>query len=190
MLIYLHGLNSSHLSRKAQVLRERLAPIPVMTPSYPAHRPDAAVASLAAIFEGLAQGPPPVVVGSSMGGFYGQYLARRFAVAHLFMINPALLPWELFRDHLGTSQTTDSGDTYVVDQAMIEATRKYGIAVPCDGVPTTLLLDKGDEVIDYRIAEALYRDCARLLVFDGGDHGFQHLEESMPAIRAALAGHG
>jgi len=187
MLIYLHGLNSSAQSHKAGVLRERLAPIRVLAPSYPAHQPDAAVAKLTELFGELIGERPPVVVGSSMGGFYGQYLARRFAFAHLFLINPALTPWDLMCQYEGQSQTTAGGETYIIDRDLIESTRKYGIADPCDGVSTTLLIDKGDEVIDYRIAESLYRDCGGLLIFEGGDHSFQHLEEAIGLIREEVA---
>jgi len=187
MLIYLHGLNSSNQSRKGKVLRERLAPSRVLVPAYPAHRPDAAIAKLSDFFRGLPEGPLPLVVGSSMGGFYAQYLARRFTFAHLFLINPALTPWYLLQSFEGTSQTTAYGETYVVDQDLIKGTRKYGINTPCDEVPTTLFLDQGDEVVDFRIAESLYRDCGRLLIFPGGDHEFQHLEEAIPVIKEEAA---
>jgi predicted esterase YcpF (UPF0227 family) len=183
VLVYLHGLNSSARSYKAGLLRERLAPLPVLAPSYPAHRPRAAVERLSAVFRELADKPPPIVVGSSMGGFYGQYLARRSPVAHLYMINPALTPWELMEAFLGQRMTTADGEDYFITRSLIAATRPYGIADPCDGIPTTLFLDKGDGVIDYRIAEALYRPCGRLLIFEGGDHAFQHLDEAIAVIR-------
>jgi len=185
MLIYLHGLNSSSQSYKAGMLRSRLAPARVLAPPYPAHRPDAAITTLRAFFEKLGH-VRPVVVGSSMGGFYGQFLARSYPFAHLFMINPALTPWDLLHDYEGRAQITAAGATYTVDRELIESTRKYAIAEPCDSVPTTLFLDKGDEVIDYHIAERLYRGCGRLMIFDGGDHGFQHLEEAIAVIRAEI----
>jgi predicted esterase YcpF (UPF0227 family) len=187
MLIYLHGLNSSGQSYKGGVLRERLAPTAVLSPSYPAHRPDTAVAVLTGVFRELVGKRPPLVVGSSMGGFYGQYLARQFAFAHLFLINPALTPWDLLREYEGMTQTTACGKTYRIDRAMIESTRKYEVADPCEGVPTTLFMDRADEVIDYRIAESLYRRCGRLLIFDGGDHSFQHLETAIAVIQEEIA---
>ncbi len=125
----------------------------------------------------------PAVIGSSMGGFYGQWLARRFTFSHLFMINPALTPWDLFAHRIGETMTTARGDTYQVTAELIERTRPYGVPDPCDGVPTTLFLDQGDEVIDYRIAERLYRPCGRLLIWDGGDHAFQHMAEAIEVIR-------
>jgi predicted esterase YcpF (UPF0227 family) len=127
------------------------------------------------------------VVGSSMGGFYGQYLARRFRVAHLFMINPALTPWDLMAQFVGQNMTTAGGETYTITRGLIDQTRPFGIPDPCDGVPTTLFLDRGDEVTDYRFAEDLYRDCGRLMIFPGGDHAFQHLDEAIAVIREEMA---
>ncbi len=185
MLVYLHGLNSSSRSAKATLLTERLAPHPVVAPDYPAHRPEQAIERLSAFFSKL-DAARPAVIGSSMGGFYGQWLARRFAFAHLFMINPALTPWDLFPPHIGEVMTTAQGETYSVTPELIERTRPFAVANPCDRVPTTLFLDRADEVIDYRIAERLYRDCARLLIWDGGDHAFQHMDEAIAVIRAHL----
>jgi uncharacterized protein len=186
MLVYLHGLNSSSRSAKAAWLRERLAPAPVIAADYPAHDPDAAIARLSAFFTDLGA-ERPAVIGSSMGGFYGVWLSRRFAFYHLFMINPALTPWDLFQDRIGETMTTARGETYRITAELIERTRPYGVPDPCDGVPTTLFLDRGDEVIDYRIAESLYRPCGRLLIWDGGDHGFRHMDEAIEIIRDQLA---
>ncbi|MEY6431788.1 YqiA/YcfP family alpha/beta fold hydrolase [Thioalkalicoccus limnaeus] len=185
--LYLHGLNSSGRSQKATRLRERLAPIPVLAPDYPAHRPDEAIRLLSGYLDKLSEHTDPasfILVGSSMGGFYGQFLATRYRIAHLFLINPALTPWDLLADVQGTVLTTADGDTYAITPAMIEATRRYGLPDPCRGprTPTTLFLDRGDELIDYRIARDLYRGCARLMIFDGGDHAFQHLDEAIAVM--------
>jgi uncharacterized protein len=185
MLVYLHGLNSSSRSAKAALLRDRLAPWPVVAPDYPAHEPEAAVEQLSTFFTDLGA-QRPAVIGSSMGGFYGQWLARRFAFSHLFLINPALTPWDLFQDRIGETMTTARGETYQITAELTERTRVYGVTDPCDGVPTTLFLDRGDEVIDYRVAQRLYRPCGRLLLWDGGDHAFQHLDEAIEVIRAFL----
>lgn len=189
MLVYIHGLNSSSRSFKANRLRTSLDPHPVVAIDYPAHRPADAVAALSDFFTtllGRHEGIAPAVVGSSMGGFYGQYLARRFRFSHLFMINPALTPWSLFREHIGEVMTTADGERYRVSEALIESTRPYGIAEPCDGTPSTLFLDRGDEVIDSRIAEHLYAECGRLMIWEGGDHAFQHLDEAIETIREHL----
>lgn len=185
MLVYLHGLNSSSQSQKAQRLRAELAPFQVLAVDYPAHRPADAVARLTRFFADL--GPvAPAVIGSSMGGFYGQYLARRFSVSHLFLINPALTPWTFVDAHLGEHMTTAAGEHYLVDAALGAQLRRYAIAEPCDRVPTTLFLDRGDEVIDCRIAERIYAECGRIFAWDGGDHAFQHLDAALQVVREHL----
>jgi uncharacterized protein len=194
MIVYLHGLNSSSRSVKASRLRETLAPLPVLAPDYSPHRPDQAVAELTRVLAQLAaaQGPPPVLVGSSMGGFYGRWLITRVPCAHLFMINPALRPWLHLRDFAGTEQQTAAGERYLLTRELIEQTRAYTPARPCADLPapTTLLLDLGDELIDQRAAAALYRGCARVLAFPGGDHAFQHLDDAVALIRHAAEAAG
>ena len=129
--------------------------------------------------------PRLLVVGSSMGGFYGQYLARRFPdhVARLVLINPALKPWELLADHVGEQHNEATGERYLLTAEEVAQTRQFGIDRVDDDIPTTLLLDKGDEVIDYRIAEEMYRGSGELFLFEGGDHSFQHMDEAIEIIR-------
>jgi uncharacterized protein len=179
VIIYLHGLNSSGRSHKAGLLRRGLAPMPVLAPDYPAHRPAEAVSSLLAWFARLPSAGDRGLdlVGSSMGGFYAQYLARRLPVARLYLVNPALAPWDLLPPYLGQAMTTAPGETYVVTTEMIEGTRAFEVADPCDGVPTTVFLDAGDEIIDVDIAARTYRDCGDVHRYPGGDHAFQHMDK-------------
>jgi len=193
MLIYLHGLNSSGLSAKAAWLREALPAIPQDAPTYPAHRPAEAVVCLTGYFEDLvprlATAEPLLVVGSSMGGFYGRYLAQHLPFDHLLMINPALRPWELLPEHQGWQETV-LGERYYLSAQTIDATRDYAVGEVDEPVPVTLLLDQGDEVIDYRIAERIYRGRADLRIYPGGDHAFQHMAEAEAVIaelHAAIA---
>ena len=184
-LVYLHGLNSSSQSVKANLLRERLSDFQVLALDYPAHRPDEAMVRLSRFFLELGE-VGPAVIGSSMGGFYGQYLARRFRFSHLYLVNPAITPWTFLTEHLGETMTTADGEPYLITQALCDSARRYGIADPCDGVPTTVFLDRGDEVLDYRIAEGAYADCGRVLIWDGGNHAFAHMETAIEIIREHL----
>jgi len=192
MIVYFHGLNSSSRSHKAAMLRERLTGTQVLAPDYAAHRPGEAIATLSGFLCELGAHAPqarPIVVGSSMGGLYGQLLAQRFGFAHLFLINPALRPSELLAEYLGRTLTTADGETYVVTAELIQAFRRAQIDVPCAQplVPTTVFLDTGDEVIDYQLAAELYRACGRLCIFAGGNHAFQHLDEAIRIIGETLA---
>jgi predicted esterase YcpF (UPF0227 family) len=183
-ILYLHGLNSSGGSAKAALLRERLTPVPVLAPTFPAHRPREAVQQLSEVLGGLTARYRVSLFGSSMGGFYGQHLARRFPVGHLYLVNPALRPWDLVPQHLGEQQVTASGERYELTMEVADATRAFAVDRVCDGVPTTLFLDRGDQVIDYRIAMGLHARCGRLVVFDAGSHQFEHMDSALALIRA------
>lgn len=186
MIIYLHGLNSASTSVKAGLFRHGLAPIAVRSPTYPAHQPQQAVMRLSGMLTALLAEPmlpkqPLILVGSSMGGFYGQYLARRFPVDHLFMINPALRPWELLQQVVGWQHNQALDRRYFLSRQMVADTRLFAIEENCD-VPTTLLLDQGDELIDWNIAASIYGDCADVHAFPGGNHGFEHMPEAIAMI--------
>ena len=169
MILYLHGLNSAGTAGKAITLRESLAPISVISPTYPAHRPKQAVAELSQLIKNLVSKEPELmIIGSSMGGFYGQYLARQFPIAHLIMINPALKPWELLHQREGEHQNFVTGERYILTAEDVQQTRCYEIKTVNDGMLTTLFLDKGDETIDYRVAADMYRDSGELMIFEGG----------------------
>lgn len=187
MFVYLHGLNSAGSSHKAAVLRERLVPIPLVSPTYPAHQPDQAVQHLSSelerwVNEAARLAQPLVLVGSSMGGFYGQYLARRFPIDHLVMINPALRPWELLKQVVGWQYNQALDERYYLSAQMVEATRRYAVDEVADGVPTSLLLDQGDELIDWRIAAAIYHGSGELCCFEGGSHAFEHLDQALEIL--------
>lgn len=188
MIVYLHGLNSAGSSLKAAVLRDRLAPVEVHSPSYPAQSAALAVETLAEELERLLQqsGPrvPRLLVGSSMGGFYGAWLARRLGFHHLVMINPALQPWSLLTQVEGWQYNEAQDLRYYLSPQMVAATREFETLPAEIGVPLTLLLDAGDELIESRETVRLCRDLADIHLFEGGSHGFEHMDEAVAIIGA------
>jgi predicted esterase YcpF (UPF0227 family) len=186
MILYLHGLNSAGTAGKATTLQREFGVCSVISPTYPAYSPHQAVAQLTELMSGVEEPEQVIIVGSSMGGFYGQYLARLFPIKHLMMINPALHPWQLLESAVGPQQNFVTGEHYQLTHEMVEATRQYAIDKIDDGVATTLFLDRGDETIDYRIAAEVYRGIGGLCIFEGGDHRFQHMKEAVAIIRNYL----
>ena len=187
MIVYLHGLNSAGSSGKATLLRERLAPIEVISPSYPAQSAGEAVTFLSDRLEALllSAGPewPRLLIGSSMGAFYGAWLARPLGFQHLVMINPALRPWELLRQVVGWQHNEAKDEHYYLSAEMVAATRGFARAPVDIGVPVTLLHDKGDELIDYRQAVEAYGEIADIRLFEGGSHAFEHMDEAVEIIQ-------
>ncbi|MET0072536.1 MAG: YqiA/YcfP family alpha/beta fold hydrolase [Candidatus Thiodiazotropha sp.] len=187
MIVYLHGLNSAGSSGKAAVLRASLPELQIISPTYPAHTAARAVETLTDSLRPLLEedrhlDEPRLMVGSSMGGFYGAWLAQRLRFQHLVMINPALVPWELLLQVAGWQYNQAQDERYYLSPEMIAATREFAIEPSPEGVPTTLLLDKGDELIDYRIAEGIYQGIGDIHCFEGGSHTFDHMEEAVGII--------
>lgn len=182
MIIYLHGFNSSGESQKGQYLKQQLG-LPVLTPSYP-WQPEQAMAFLTQLVEtSLTESEQLMLAGSSLGGYYACYLGRQYRLPTM-MINPALGPVDTLRPYLGWNNNYYSGEKYYLEERHLDELRRYQITHPCENhTATLLLLDAGDEIINYRYAYDLYRDCAEVKLFPGGDHQFQHLAEALPLIR-------
>ncbi|MCU7811276.1 MAG: hypothetical protein KZQ77_08560 [Candidatus Thiodiazotropha sp. (ex Notomyrtea botanica)] len=182
MIIYLHGLNSAGSSAKATVLRQQLAPIEVVSPTYPAQSAAEAVATLIEAFESMPEDEPRLLVGSSMGGFYGAWLSSRVNAGHLVLINPAFRPWTLLQKVEGWQYNEAKDERYYLSSEMVAATKVYDVAPESMGVPVTLLMDKGDELIDYREVERHYMRVADIHLFEGGSHAFEHMDEAVAII--------
>lgn len=89
--IYIHGYGSSGNTETAVNLRAMLEPeFQVLSPSYSGSDPVAAAKSISELLDTHAD-TNPVVVGTSLGGFFANYFGR---VKNLrtVVINPALTP--------------------------------------------------------------------------------------------------
>ena len=190
MIIYLHGFNSGGRSQKAVWLREHLAPTPVFAPDYPAHRATEALRVLRKFIRRLRRENPNsrqlLLIGSSLGGFWAQYLAWEFD-ARLVLINPSLRPDQTLAHRIGFFRNEATGAETVLTSDDVHTLKKYRVE-PCNRrVPTLTLLDKKDEVLDYRVAATVLTGCGRTIVYPGGSHRFDHLAEALPEILALYA---
>ncbi len=181
-LLYLHGFNSAHSSHKAQVLQAHLDRLgrgaQFVAPDLP-HRPAQAMVLVESL---LAQMPSkPTLVGSSLGGYYATYLAERHGLRAV-LINPAVAPYRLLAPLLGPQRNYYTSETY-------ELTAQHLAELQALEVETLhpehyfLLVQTGDELLDYRAAVARYAG-AKQCVIPGGDHSFQQFENYLDEILA------
>ena len=184
MIIYLHGFNSTGDSAKGQLFKKNLRHLSILTPTYH-YDPRRAIPCLEKLIqENFSPENPLMLIGSSLGGYYAQYLSHRFKLKTV-LINPALMPLTTLTDYLGVNTNFYTGEEYTLTQTHLDALFSLDIPDPCTApVPTLLLLDKGDEILDYRVAVSRYQNCAEIVMFNGGDHQFQHMTESFPRIEA------
>lgn len=181
-LLYLHGLNSSPDSRKASQLSAAIARMGMTEHLHvPAlhHHPRQAVAQLEAQIAELGQ---PVLVGSSLGGYYATHLAERHGLKAL-LINPAVLPHRRFDAYLGPQTNLYSGEVWTLTDDHVAALAELEMPPPQDADRYQVWLQTGDETLDYRHAADFYKACA-LRIQAGGDHGFQGFVERLPALLA------
>ena len=129
MIIYLHGFSSSAASNKAEVFKRALAETRFLILDYPAHRPHAAVSSIArSITRALTEFPDEKVtlMGSSMGGFYAQFLAAELdTVKSVVLINPALQPQITLKPYIGMNTNMVTGEPFEFAQQDFEALSEY-----------------------------------------------------------------
>jgi hypothetical protein len=180
-IVYLHGFNSGPQSTKAQVLKRALEERGLgrrfACPQLP-HHPDEAIA----LVEGeLARHPAgaATLVGSSLGGFYATYLAEKHA-ARAVLINPAVRPQRDLESYLGLQRHLYTGAEYELTRAHIDAWRRLDTPV-VHPERYLLLVETGDEVLDYREAVWKYAGC-RQVVVEGGDHSLASFPEHLPLI--------
>jgi hypothetical protein len=183
MFIYLHGFNSSGESAKGRYFEQQFSEFKVHRPSYPTD-PDNAISFLSDFNnKHIEPGQKTLLIGSSLGGYYAQYLSRQFHTG-VVMINPALTPAVTLAPYLGLQTNFYTQEQYHFGQSELNSLLRYDVPHPCDTpVPTLLLLDEGDEIIDYHYALESYRHCAECHCFAGGDHQFRHLAEAVSLIR-------
>ena len=177
--MYLHGFNSSPQSHKAQVLEHAMTERGLAAHYACPALPPLASEAIAQI-EAQMHGKNPVCfVGSSLGGFYATYLAEKHA-ARAVLINPAVDPHIGLRSYLGPQKNLHTGEPYELTQAHLREWEKlYTPRITPQRY--LLLVETGDEVLDYRRAVERYAGAQHLIV-DGGDHSLQSFPEHLPGI--------
>jgi len=175
LIVYLHGFNSSAQSHKAQVLGRYLETrglgAQYACPDLPSH-PAEAVRAIEAMADAC-------FVGSSLGGFYATYMAEKHG-ARAVLINPAIDPHVGLRAYLGPQKNLHTGEPYELTEAYLKAWQDlYRPRITPERY--LLLVETGDEVLDYRRAIERYAG-AQQVVIPGGDHSLQSFPEHLARI--------
>ncbi len=183
-VIYIHGFLSSPQSHKAQQVNDYFSrhhpDIRLCVPSMP-NQPADAFAKLAQVIEEeRAKAPSQLaLIGSSLGGFFATVLAERYGLKAV-LVNPAVAPGDWGEHFIGEYDNPYTGEHFAVSDGDLACLRELN---PGQISPEHywLMVQEGDETLDYRLAVAAYREC-RQLVEPGGDHSFVGFEKHLPAI--------
>jgi predicted esterase YcpF (UPF0227 family) len=177
LIVYLHGFNSSPLSHKAQVMQRFMAERGLAHEYACPALPPLADQAIGAVERRL--GPNDCFIGSSLGGFYATYLAEKHGLKAV-LINPAIDPHVGLRAYLGPQKNLHTGEPYELTEAHLRQWEK--LYVPRISPQRYLLIvETGDEVLDYRQAVQRYAGAEQVVV-QGGDHSLQSFPQHLPRI--------
>ncbi|WP_018987984.1 YqiA/YcfP family alpha/beta fold hydrolase [Aromatoleum toluclasticum] len=188
MIIYLHGFRSAPASIKAQALQRHMRAkgldeefwCGLLPPE-----PDAAIALVERrIARCRAERPevPPTLVGSSLGGYYATHLAEKHDLKAV-LVNPAVVAPLSLEAYVGPQTNLYTGETFDFKHGYIAQLRAMDVATIARPQNFWLMVETGDEVLDYRDAVAKYAG-ARQTVLEGGDHGFSRWTDYLDDVIA------
>ncbi|GGW56318.1 YqiA/YcfP family alpha/beta fold hydrolase [Alishewanella tabrizica] len=177
-VLYLHGFASSSRSEKAlltQAFFKQHPSIRLRALDLP-YTPDEAMAAL----EHALDAPPHAIIGSSLGGFLATVLAERLG-CRACLINPAVAPHKVLANYVGEYHHPVLQQRYQVQPAHMQQLEHLMPTQLRDPSRYLVLLQTGDEVLDYRQAVQYYHG-AQIQVIPGGDHSFVGFEHYLPQI--------
>jgi predicted esterase YcpF (UPF0227 family) len=185
-IVYLHGFNSAPQSHKAQVLKRHMEALGLADRYACPALPPLPREAIARAEAELARLPGATLVGSSLGGFYATHLAEKHDLRAV-LINPAVTPQADLESYLGEQRNLYTGATYQLTREHLDQWRALAVE-RLRPARYLLLVETGDEVLDYRHAVARYAGAAQVVI-EGGDHALQSFPQHLARI-LAFAGLG
>lgn len=193
-IFYLHGFKSHTNSVKGTLLKEYCVS---HHPNIQVHLPDLNLPphmAMEQIHKKIAQDQLTSLsfVGSSLGSFYANYLANYYNCAGV-LINPAIRPWKLFENQIGFHQlpylVTANWLLTIED---IYALKQYELADAQDLSKMLVLLQQGDETLDYKETQRYYsahKVSSMMITECGGNHVMDNFAEKIPMLLVFLLQH-
>ncbi|QAX81581.1 YqiA/YcfP family alpha/beta fold hydrolase [Candidatus Pseudomonas adelgestsugas] len=179
-ILYIHGFNSAPASNKATKLTTVMDSLGLGNQlRVPAlhHHPRQAIPQLEDAIMHLGR---PLLVGSSLGGYYATHLAERYGLKAL-LVNPVVSPHLMFKGYLGTQRNLYTDEIWELTHDHVTALAELEVPAPQDAKRYQVWLQTGDKTLDYRLAKQYYCACV-LRIQIGGDHGYQGFAQQLPAI--------
>jgi predicted esterase YcpF (UPF0227 family) len=199
VIIYLHGFNSASLDLRGDLLtnKEKLLVMQdfCLQKDIVFYTPNVDYRDFQGIVEDLLfqwnqyldQSYDVIFMGSSMGGFTSEYLAMKTGCKAI-MINPAITPSKLLPEFIGVTENYETGQPYHWASSDCEQYTEFEKELESSNqrIDRTILLDKGDELIDSENTRLKYQDRANVICYEGGSHSFEHIKQALPIIEKVI----
>ncbi|QWE13444.1 YqiA/YcfP family alpha/beta fold hydrolase [Polynucleobacter sp. AP-Titi-500A-B4] len=185
LLVYLHGFRSSPRSSKAVMTGEAIKalstvdnPIEWYCPQLLAS-PKASMDMVTAHID-QAKADRVVVIGSSLGGFYTNYLAEKYGCKAV-ALNPAVRAARELAPHVGMMTAYDNDEPFDFRPEYIDELKALQVEKISNPSRYFLIAAKGDELLDWREMVSFYPG-AKHLVLEGSDHGIADYTDHLPKV--------
>ena len=184
-VLYFHGFASSSDSKKAKVFKKYISSlnksIKVIVPDLNNNFKDA----VEEINQLIKTNQKPVAfVGSSLGGYYAAYFSS-LNKAKAVLINPATPPLKGFDMYLGKNINYSTGEKFTLTKKDIQFLRSISFKSYGNHKNTIVLVESGDEVLDYIDAYTYFKGSHVEIEF-GGNHSYESLQKNLEKIRYFL----
>ncbi len=185
LLVYLHGFRSSPNSSKAVMTRDAVRVLSDTKDRYEWYCPQLLASpkeSMEMVINRIDQSPTDhiVVIGSSLGGFYANYLAEKYECKGI-ILNPAVRAAKELKPHVGMMTAYDSDEPFDFRAQYIDELLALQVEKITRPERYFLICAKGDELLDWKEMVQFYCG-AQQLVLDGSDHGLSEYANHLPAV--------
>ena len=173
-ILYLHGFASCGEGNKSLLLKSYFGADNVIAPDLPPSPIDA----IALIENILGSTKIDSLIGSSLGGYYATILAEKYHMKAI-LLNPSIQPWETLAGYTGWQKRFCDGEVFEFKAVYLEQLKM--LQTTPDKGRYLLLLQSGDEVLDYTKAQSFY-NTHKIIVEYGGNHRFENLDEYLSMV--------
>ena len=185
LLVYLHGFRSSPRSSKAVLTGQAIANL--STPEHPIewYCPQLVAspkASMDMVIEHIDSSKHDrlIVMGSSLGGYYANYLAEKYGCKAI-ALNPAVRAPRELAAHVGMLTSYDTDEPYDFRPEYIDELKALQVECITNPARYFLMAAKGDELLDWQEMVDFYKGAGQL-VLEGSDHGISEYPEHLPKV--------
>ena len=191
LLVYLHGFRSSPRSSKAVMTGNAVKALSCEDTLFEWFCPQLLASpkiSIEMVTQYINQSNADriVIIGSSLGGYYANYLAEKYACKAV-VLNPAVRAARELAPHIGMLTAYDSDEPFDFRPEYIDELKALQVEKITSPNRYFLIAAKGDELLDWREMVEFYVG-ANQLVLEGSDHGISEYGDLLPKVLEFISG--
>ena len=180
-ILYFHGFASSSDSDKAKIIKKHISKVSkklkIFTPDLSNEFKEANSQIQKLIDKNEKDF---VFMGSSLGGYYANFYGNIYN-SKVILINPAIPPLKGFEEYLGENENYSTGEKFIVTKEDIKFLRTLVAKKFSNQNNTLILLESGDDVLNY-IETANYFRGSNIDITFGGSHSYESISNKLEKI--------